>query len=153
VVASQLIGLFQAQTERVAALPVLMPIVASSGRNAGTQTLAVAVRALAVKELTAQNALYIIGKEVLVGSVNGMIFAVLTDGVAYFWFNDLLTRLVIGLAMIINLFIAGLVGILVPLGLGWANIDPAVASSVTLATITDVVGFFCFLELAALVLL
>ena len=87
------------------------------------------------------------------GVVDGMIFAVLTAGIAYFWFNDLLTRRVIGLAMIINLFIAGLAGILVPLGLDWANIDPAVASSVILTTITDVVGFYCFLELAALVLL
>jgi len=153
VAASQVIGLFQAQTERVAALAALMPIVASSGGNASTQTLAVVVRALAVKELTAQNALYIIGKEVLVGGVNGMIFAVLTAGIAYFWFSDLLTRLVIGLAMIINLFIAGLAGILAPLGLDWANIDPAVASSVILMTITDVVEFFCFLELVALVLL
>ena len=148
-----MIGLFQAQTERVAALAALMPIVASSGGNASTQTLAVVVRALAVKELTAQNALYIIGKEVLVGGVNGMIFAVLTAGIAYFWFSDLLTRLVIGLAMIINLFIAGLAGILAPLGLNWENIDPAVASSVILTTITDVVEFFCFLELVALVLL
>lgn len=87
---SQVIGLFQAQTERVAALAVRMPIVAPSGGNAGTQMLAVVVRALAVKELTAQNALYIIGKEVLVGGVNGMIFAVLTAGIAYFWFSDLL---------------------------------------------------------------
>ena len=122
------------------------------GGNAGTQTLAVVVRALVVKELTAQNALYIIGKEVMVGGVNGMIFAVLTAGIAYFWFSDLLTRLVIGLAMIIDLFIAGLAGILAPLGLNWANIDPVVAASVILTTITDVVEFFCFLELVALVL-
>jgi magnesium transporter len=153
VVASLVIGLFQAQIERVVALAVLMPIVASMGGNAGTQTLTVAVRALAVKELTAQNALYIIGKEVVVGGVNGLIFAVLTAGIAYFWFNDLLIGIVIGLAMIINLFVAGLAGILVPLGLDRANIDPAVASSVILTTITDVVGFFCFLGLAALVLL
>jgi magnesium transporter len=119
------------------------------GGNAGTQTLALVVRALVVKELTAQNALYIIGKEVL---VDGMIFAVLTAGIAYFWFSDLLTRLVIGLAMINDLFIAGLAGILAPLGLNWANIDPVVASSVILTTITDVVEFFCFLELVALVL-
>jgi magnesium transporter len=88
----------------------------------------------------------------LVGGVNGMIFAVLTAGIAYFWFSDLLTCLVIGLAMIIDLFIAGLAGILAPLGLKWANIDPVVASSVILTTITDVVEFFCFLELVALVL-
>ena len=88
----------------------------------------------------------------MVGGVNGMIFAVLTAGIAYFWFSDLLTCLVIGLAMIIDLFIAGLAGILAPLGLNWANIDPVVASSVILTTITDVVEFFCFLELVALVL-
>jgi magnesium transporter len=153
VVASLVIGLFQAQIETVVALAVLMPIVASMGGNAGTQTLTVAVRALAVKELTARNALYIIGKEVVVGGVNGMIFAVLTGAIAYFWFEELLIGLVIGLAMIINMFVAGLAGILVPIGLDRANIDPAVASSVILTTITDVVGFFCFLGLAAVVLL
>ncbi|MBL4721865.1 MAG: magnesium transporter [Alphaproteobacteria bacterium] len=150
--ASLVIGLFQAHIERVVALAVLMPIVASMGGNAGTQTLTVAVRALAVKELTARNALNIIGKEVVVGGVNGIIFAVLVCGIAYVWFDDLLIGLVIGAAMIINLFVAGLAGILVPLGLDRAGVDPAVASSVILTTITDVVGFFCFLSLAALVL-
>jgi magnesium transporter len=152
VAASLVIGMFQAEIERVVALAVLMPIVASMGGNAGTQTLTVAVRALAVKELTPRNALNIVGKEVVVGGVNGIIFAFLVCGIAYFWFNDILIGLVIGAAMIINLFVAGLAGILVPLGLDRAGVDPAVASSVILTTITDVVGFFCFLGLAVLVL-
>lgn len=152
ILASVFIGLFQAEIERVVALAVLMPIVASMGGNAGTQTLTVAVRALAVKELTPSNAFRIVGKEVVVGGINGFIFAGLMGGITYAWFGDLVIAIVIGLAMIINLFVAGLAGILVPLALDRANVDPAVASSVILTTITDVVGFCCFLGLAAAVL-
>ncbi len=115
ILASVVIGFFQAEIEKVVALAVLMPIVASMGGNAGTQTLTVSVRALAMKELTPSNALRIIGKEVLVGGINGMVFAVLMGAVAYFWFSDLLIGLVIGVAMIVNLLIAGLAGILIPL--------------------------------------
>jgi magnesium transporter len=135
------------------ALAVLMPIVASMGGNAGTQTLTVAVRALATHELTAANALRIVGKELLVGALNGVLFAVLAGLVAVFWFGQPALGVVIAVAMVINLVVAGLAGTLIPLGLDRAGIDPAIAATVFLTTITDVVGFFVFLGLAALFLL
>ena len=153
ILASIVIGFFQAEIEKVVALAVLMPIVASMGGNAGTQTLTVSVRALAMKELTPANALRIVGKEVLVGGINGIVFAVLMGAVAYVWFSDLLIGIVIGIAMIVNLLIAGLAGILIPLAIDRAGADPAVGSSIVLTTVTDVVGFLCFLGLAAVVLL
>ena len=153
VLASVVIGFFQAEIEKIVALAVLMPIVASMGGNAGTQTLTVAVRALAMKELTPSNALRIVGKEILVGGINGAVFAVLMGAIAYFWFADLLIGIVIGIAMIINLLVAGLAGILIPLAIDRAGGDPAVGSSIVLTTLTDVIGFLCFLGLAAMVLL
>lgn len=153
ILASAVIGFFQAEIEKVVALAVLMPIVASMGGNAGTQTLTVSVRALAMKELTPSNALRIIGKEILVGGINGMVFAVVMGAIAYFWFSDLLIGIVIGIAMIVNLLIAGFAGILIPLGIDRMGGDPAVGSSILLTTVTDVVGFLCFLGLAAMVLL
>ncbi len=153
ILASVVIGFFQAEIEKVVALAVLMPIVASMGGNAGTQTLTVSVRALAMKELTPGNAMRIIGKEVLVGGINGIVFAVLAGGVAYFWFSDLLIGIVIGVAMVINLLVAGLAGILIPLVIDRAGADPAVGSSIVLTTVTDIVGFLCFLGLATIVLL
>ena len=152
IMASAVIGFFQAEIEKVVALAVLMPIVASMGGNAGTQTLTVAVRALAMKELTASNAARILGKEALVGGINGMVFAVLVGVVAYVWFSSLEIGLVIGAAMIINMIVASLAGLLIPLGLDRAGVDPALGSSVILTTVTDVVGFFCFLGLAVLIL-
>ncbi len=152
IAASVVIGFFQAEIEQVVALAVLMPIVASMGGNAGTQTLTVAVRALAMKELTASNAARILGKEALVGGINGIVFAVLVGAVAYVWFSSLEIGLVIGAAMVINLFVANLAGLLIPLGLDRAGVDPALGSSVILTTVTDVVGFLCFLGLAALIL-
>jgi magnesium transporter len=131
------------------ALAVLMPIVASMGGNAGTQTLTVAVRALATKELTAGNALRVIGKELMVGGVNGVLFAVIAAGVAWFWFGSVAIAVVLGLAMIINLVVAAVAGASIPLMLERVHVDPAVASGVFLTTITDVVGFFAFLGLAA----
>nr|MBC8158594.1 magnesium transporter [Alphaproteobacteria bacterium] len=135
------------------ALAVLMPIVASMGGNAGTQTLTVTVRALAMKDLTSTNALRVVGKEMLVGSINGVVFAILTGLVAWFWFDSQALGTVIALAMIVNLFIAGLAGTTIPLMLDRYGIDPAIASSVFLTTVTDVVGFAAFLGLAALFLL
>ncbi len=152
ILASIVIGFFQAEIEKVVALAVLMPIVASMGGNAGTQTLTVAVRALAMKELTGNNALRIVGKEVLVGGINGVVFAVVIGGVAYFWFSDLAIGLVIGAAMVINLLVAGLAGTLIPLALDRAGTDPALGSSIILTTVTDIVGFLCFLGLAGIVL-
>jgi len=153
ILASAIIGLFEATIDQIVALAVLMPIVASMGGNAGTQTLTVAVRALAMKELTPTNALRVIGKELLVGCFNGIMFAVLTGAVAWFWFDSQTLGLVIGMAMVINMIVAGLAGTTIPLLLERNGIDPAVASSVFLTTITDVVGFAVFLGLAALMLL
>jgi magnesium transporter len=153
VLASIVIGLFEATIEQIVALAVLMPIVASMGGNAGTQTMTVAVRALAMKELTRTNTLRVIGKELLVGGFNGILFAALTGGVAWIWFGSPALGVVIALAMIINMVVAGLAGTTIPLVLERAGIDPAVASGVVLTAITDVVGFFGFLGLAALFLL
>ena len=153
IVASLVIGLFDAAIEQVVALAVLMPIVASMGGNAGTQTLTVAVRALAMKELTTTNAARIVGKEVVVGGINGILFAVLIGLVTWAWFGDPTIGLIIGAAMIVNLLLAGFVGVTIPLVMQRLNIDPAIGSAVVLTTITDVVGFIAFLGLAALVLL
>ncbi|MCW8862862.1 MAG: magnesium transporter, partial [Rhodospirillales bacterium] len=153
ILASLIIGMFDATIEQMVALAVLMPIVASMGGNAGTQTLTVAVRALATKELTPTNAMRVIGKEILVGSANGVLFAVLTGAVALFWFDSTAIALVIAAAMVINLVVAGLAGAAIPLALERAGVDPAVASSVFLTTVTDVVGFFAFLGLAAIFLM
>ncbi len=153
ILASLVIGLFDATIEQVVALAVLMPIVASMGGNAGTQTLTVAVRALATRDLTPANALRVIGKESLVGAVNGTLFAVLSGAVAWLWFGDPAIGGVIAAAMVFNLLIAGLAGASIPIGLQRLGIDPAIASTVFLTTVTDVVGFFTFLGLAALALL
>jgi magnesium transporter len=153
IVASIVIGFFDAAIEKVVALAILMPIVASMGGNAGTQTLTVAVRALAMKELTPANAMRIVGKEVLVGGINGVLFAAVMGTVAWFWFGDMVIGAVIGAAMIVNLVLAGFAGVVIPLALERMDIDPAVGSTVVLTTLTDVIGFFSFLGLAAWVLL
>lgn len=153
IVASIVIAMFDATIEEIVALAVLMPIVASMGGNAGTQTLTVAVRALAMREITETNVLRLINKEALVGLLNGILFAVLVGIVAILWFGNLPLGLVLAAAMVINLVVAGLCGILIPLSLDRAGIDPALAATVFLTTITDVVGFFAFLGLAAWLLL
>ena len=153
IIASIVIGFFQASIEKVVALAVLMPIVASMGGNAGTQTLTVSVRALAMKELTASNAFKIVSKETFVGGINGFIFALIIGLLSAYWFEDTLLGFVIALAMILNLIIAGLAGTLIPLTLNKFNIDPALASGVILTTITDVFGFLSFLGLATIVII
>ena len=153
VVASIVIGFFEASIEKVVALAILMPIVASMGGNAGTQTLTVAVRALAVKELTASNALKIISKETFIGGINGIIFAIIISLVSMYWFQDLMLGIIIGLAMVLNLIVAGFAGTIIPLTLDRLKIDPALASGVILTTITDVFGFLSFLGLATLFLI
>jgi magnesium transporter len=151
--ASLVISQFDVTIEKIVALAVLMPIVASMGGNAGTQTLTVVVRALATRELSRGNALRLIGKEVIVGAVNGAAFAVLAGLMAYLWFGDGLLGMVIAMAMIINMVSAGLFGAAIPVVLERMKIDPAIASTVLLTTVTDVVGFLAFLGLAALVLI
>ena len=150
--ASLVIGLFDATLDQMVALAVLMPIVASMGGNAGTQTLTVAIRALAMKELTSTNTSRIVGKEALIGVFNGLLFAILIGLVTWLWFSNLALGVVIGLAMIVNMFVAGIAGTTIPITLYKFGIDPAIASSVVLTTITDVVGFFVFLGLAAILL-
>jgi len=150
ILASYVISLFEATIEQMVALAVLMPIVASMGGNAGTQTMTVAVRALATQDLGRVNALRVILRESAVGLLNGLLFAVIMAAIAYFWFGSDQLGLVIGVAMIVNLFAAALAGILIPLGLDALDLDPAVASGVFVTTVTDVVGFFAFLGLAAL---
>ena len=153
IAASFVIGIFESSLRQLVALAILMPIVASMGGNAGTQTLTVAVRALALREVTRANALRVIGKEFAVGTINGIIFAVIIGSVASYWFQMPLLGIIIGAAMIINLMVACLSGILIPLILDKTGIDPAIASTVVLTTITDIFGFFVFLGLGSIYLL
>ena len=153
VLASLVIGLFDATIEQMVALAILMPIVASMGGNAGTQTMTVAVRALATRELGGYNAARIVSREMLVGLLNGAAFAVIIGLVTWGWFGSAQLGAVIATAMVVNMVVAGLSGILIPLALNKAGADPAVASGVFLTTVTDVVGFFAFLGLAAALLL
>ena len=153
VLASSVIGLFQEEIEKLVALAVLMPIVASMGGNAGTQTVTVAVRALATRQLNYSNLQKFVLKETWVGMVNGFLFALLSIVLAYLWFGDKEIAIIMGLAMIANLLFAGLLGTLIPLTLEKFKIDPAISSSVFLTTATDVIGFFTFLGLSALVIL
>ncbi|HKL56279.1 MAG: magnesium transporter [Roseovarius sp.] len=153
ILASVVIDQFADTIGQMVALAVLMPIVASMGGNAGTQTMTVAVRALATRDLTAQNALRVIRREVAVGALNGLLFGVLMALVAGVWFGVPMLAAVIALAMIMTQICAALGGIVIPMGLSRIGIDPALASGPFVTTITDVVGFFAFLGLASMVLL
>ena len=152
ILASIAIGIFEGTIKQIVALAVLMPIVASMGGNAGTQTLTVAVRALATRELNQSNALRVFGKEILVGIINGVIFAIIVGLVATLWFGEQGLGIVIALAMLFNLFVAGFFGASIPLLLQRWKIDPALGASILLTTVTDVVGFFVFLGLAKILL-
>jgi magnesium transporter len=148
--AASVLGLFSGELQKMVALAVLAPIVASQGGNAATQTMTVVVRALATRELDHANAWRVIVRELTVGLLNGLAFAVLTGVAAYAWFKVPDLGIVIGLAMICNLTAAALAGILIPLVLERYNADPAVSSGVFVTTVTDVVGFFSFLGIATL---
>jgi magnesium transporter len=148
--ASSVLGLFEGQLEKMVALAVLAPIVASQGGNAATQTMTVAVRALATRELGPNNAFRVVMREGLVGLVNGIAFAVITGIAAVAWFKIPALGVVIGLAMLCNLVAGALGGILIPMVLERVRADPAVASGTFVTTITDVVGFFSFLGIATL---
>ena len=148
--ASSVLGLFEGQLQKMVALAVLAPIVASQGGNATTQTMTVAVRALATRDLSDANAWRVITRELMVGLLNGIAFAIITGVAAYVWFRVPGLGLVIGLAMICNLIAAAAGGILIPLVLNRLKFDPAVASSPFVTTVTDVVGFFSFLGIATL---
>jgi magnesium transporter len=150
ILASVVISLFDATIQSMVALAVLMPIVASMGGNAGTQTMTVAVRALATKELTPANVVRVVMRETAVGLINGFAFALIIAVIAIAWFGTDRLGLVIGTAMVVNLLAAALAGIFIPLTLNRMGFDPAVASTVFVTTVTDVVGFFSFLGLASL---
>jgi len=147
--ATWVISKFGATIEQMVALAFLMPIVASMGGNAGMQTLAVTVRALATKELSSENISRVISKEFVIGILNGIIFAIITGIIVQAWFKEINLTIIIVVSMIINMIVAGLFGILVPVSLKKFNIDPAIASSVFVTTITDVIGFLSFLGIGA----
>ena len=147
--ATWVISFFGASIEQMVALAFLMPIVASMGGNAGMQTLAVTIRAIATQELSKSNFNRVVGKEFLIGILNGVIFAIITAVIVQLWFKDINLSLLIGISMILNMIVAGLFGILVPVSLKKMNIDPALASSVFVTTITDVIGFLSFLGLGS----
>lgn len=153
ILASWVISFFEGTLQRYVALAVLMPIVASQGGNAGTQSLAVAVRGLALRELNWVNATSFLYKELMVGGLNGVLFAVIISLFAGFWYHDWMIALVIGLAMVINLVAAALAGTLVPLVLHRLKIDPAISSSALVTTVTDCCGFAAFLGLATFFLM
>ena len=153
IAASWVISQFAGTIQELVALAILMPIVATMGGTAGIQALTVAVRAIAMKELTPMNAARAIRKELLVSGLNGLLFAVLIGGVAWAWFGSPALGGVIGLAMVINVLTAGFTGSVLPVVLQRVGFDPAVASSALLTSITDVVGFYVFLGLAAALLL
>ena len=145
--ATWVISKFGASIEQMVALAFLMPIVASMGGNAGMQTLAVTIRALATKELSPGNFGKVVTKEFVIGILNGIIFAIITGTIVQLWFREINLSILIGISMILNMIVAGLFGILVPVSLKKFNIDPAIASSVFVTTITDVIGFLSFLGL------
>ena len=147
--ATWVISNFGASIEQMVALAFLMPIVASMGGNAGMQTLAVTIRAIAKQELSTSNFNRVVGKEFIIGVLNGIIFAVITAIIVQLWFKEISLSLLIGISMILNMIVAGLFGILVPVSLKKMNIDPALASSVFVTTITDVIGFLSFLGLGS----
>ncbi|AUQ73870.1 magnesium transporter [Phaeobacter piscinae] len=153
ILASLVIAQFEATIAEFVALAVLMPIVASMGGNAGTQSLTVAVRALATRDLTGSNVWRVIRREVLVGLVNGLAFALIMGVVGILWFGSPVLGVVIAVAMVINLVVAGLAGTVVPIILEKIGVDPALASGAFVTTVTDIVGFFAFLGLAGAMLL
>ncbi len=153
IAASLVIGLFADTLQSIVALAILMPIVASMGGNAGTQSLTVVVRQLALGDIAKHDAFRTIKKEVILSLVNGLFFAIIMGIIASLWFDKGLLGVVIALSMIINLLSAGFVGSMVPLLLKKMDVDPAIGSTVILTTVTDVVGFFSFLGLATIILL
>jgi len=147
--ATWVISKFGATIEQMVALAFLMPIVASMGGNAGMQTLAVTIRALATKELSSRNFGTVVTKEFIIGILNGIIFAAITGFIVQIWFKESSLSILISISMILNMMVAGLFGILVPVSLKKFNIDPAIASSVFVTTITDVIGFLSFLGIGS----
>ncbi|MDH3310411.1 MAG: magnesium transporter [Gammaproteobacteria bacterium] len=153
VIASWVIGLFEQTIQQVVALAVLMPIVASMGGNAGTQTLTLVVRGLAVGTISESNARRLLSRELMIGAVNGLIWALVVAAVAVWWYGNIMIGVLIAAAMVINLGFAALSGVAIPFAVRRFGVDPALASGVILTTVTDVIGFFAFLGLATLFLI
>ena len=151
-IASMTIGLFQATIDQIVYLAILMPIVASRGGVAGTQTLTIVIRGLTLQQINSSNLNWLFKREVAVSIVNGMVLSILVGGITYLWFESLVLSLVISIAMVINLISSAIAGILIPIILRKFNQDPAIAGSVVVTTVTDVIGFFSFLGLAAIFL-
>jgi magnesium transporter len=151
-IASMTISLFQATIDQIVYLAILMPIVASMGGVAGTQTLTIMIRGLTLQQINSSNLNWLFKREVAVSIVNGMVLSILVGGITYFWFEDIVIALVISIAMVINLICSAIAGILIPIILRRFNQDPAIAGSVVVTTVTDVIGFFSFLGLAAIFL-
>ena len=147
--ATWVISIFGATIEQMVALAFLMPIVASMGGNAGMQTLAVTIRAIATQKLSTTNISKTVSKEFAIGILNGIIFAIISSVIVFLWFKDLNLSIIIAVSMILNMIVAGLFGILVPVTLKKFKVDPAISSSVFVTTITDVVGFLSFLGVGA----
>jgi len=147
--ATWVISKFGATIEQMVALAFLMPIVASMGGNAGMQTLAVTIRGIATNDLTNSNFLKIVLKEFNIGVLNGIIFAIISALIVQLWFKDYILSIIISISMVLNMIVAGLFGILIPVTLKKLNIDPAIASSVFVTTVTDVIGFLSFLGIGA----
>jgi len=152
-VAAAVIGRFEAVLDKIVALAVLLPVVASMGGIAGSQTLTLTIRGLALDQIAKANVRWLIGKEIAVGALNGIAWAVVVAFVAYIWFGSPGIAVTIGTAMVVNLLIAAFCGVLIPLGLKRVGIDPALSGAVILTTVTDIVGFLSFLGLASLILL
>ena len=147
--ATWVISIFGATIEQMVALAFLMPIVASMGGNAGMQTLAVTIRAIATQKLSSTNISKTVSKEFAIGILNGIIFAIISSVIVFLWFKDLNLSIIIAVSMILNMIVAGLFGILVPVTLKKFKVDPAISSSVFVTTITDVIGFLSFLGVGA----
>ena len=153
ILASSAISLFEATLDKLVALAILMPIVASMGGVAGSQTLTVVIRGMALGQIEKSNLRWLMSKEFAVGALNGILYALLVGGIVSVWFQDGRMAIIIGLAMAINLIAAALTGTILPVVLRSLKVDPALAGSVILTTITDIVGFVSFLGLAAVFLI
>ena len=151
-IASMTIGLFQATIDEIVYLAILMPIVASMGGVAGTQTLTIMIRGLTLQQINQSNLQWLCKREVAVSIVNGILLSILVGGITYFWFDNILIAIVICVAMVTNLICSAIAGIFIPIILRKFNQDPAIAGSVVVTTVTDVIGFFSFLGLASLFL-
>ncbi|AIA74015.1 magnesium transporter [Halomonas campaniensis] len=151
--AAFVIGQFEEVLDQIVALAILMPVVASMGGIAGSQTLTVVIRGLALGQLAGNNKQWLYNKEMWVGMSNGLVWALVVGGISYLWFGDPLITLVITLAIFVNMSLANLSGVLIPLVLKRLQIDPALSGAVILTTVTDVVGFMTFLGLATLIIL